>query len=231
MAGMASEGNDMDDQKIRATTAEVYTRRARNYDFTANLYYLIGLREWRQRHLAVKDLRLKQGDTVVEIGCGTGLNFGLFQRHIGPAGRVIGVDLTPAMLEQASRRVARRGWKNVELVQSDAASYVFPENVTGVFSSYALSLMPDCGRVVDNAAQKLANGGHMVVLDLKVPDGTPRWLYKLALPLVRPFAVKTDFRLLRPWDTIRDALHRNFEIISEKSFYLGVIYIIQAQKE
>lgn len=54
---------------------ELYVRRARNYNFTANLYYLIGFREYYYRKQAVKELNLKPGDTVVEIGCGTGLNF------------------------------------------------------------------------------------------------------------------------------------------------------------
>ena len=59
----------------------LYRKRAPNYDFTANLYYLIGYREWAYRKRAVDALQLSLGDTVVEIACGTGLNFGLFERH------------------------------------------------------------------------------------------------------------------------------------------------------
>ena len=48
----------------------LYRKRAANYDLSANLYYLIGFREFKYRKLAVQKLQLKQGSTVVEIGCG-----------------------------------------------------------------------------------------------------------------------------------------------------------------
>ena len=89
----------------------LYRKRARNYDWTANLYYLIGYREWAYRRRAVAALHLGLGDTVVEMCCGTGLNFPLLQAAVGPAGRIIGVDLTDAMLDGARRRVERNGWK------------------------------------------------------------------------------------------------------------------------
>ncbi len=53
---------------------ELYRRRAKRYDFTANLYYLLGFREWRYREKAVAELSLRPGDTVVEIGCGRDRN-------------------------------------------------------------------------------------------------------------------------------------------------------------
>ncbi|MEW6586284.1 MAG: hypothetical protein AB1442_11825 [Nitrospirota bacterium] len=52
----------------------LYRKRAGYYDFTANLYYLMGFREQAYRKKALRMLNLKNGDTVVEIGCGTGLN-------------------------------------------------------------------------------------------------------------------------------------------------------------
>jgi SAM-dependent methyltransferase len=62
----------------------------------------------------------------VEIGCGTGLNFGLVQERIGPTGRLLGVDLCADMLEQARQRVAARGWDNVELIRARATDFDFP---------------------------------------------------------------------------------------------------------
>lgn len=59
--------------------------------------------------MAVRALKLQPGDTVLELACGTGINFSLFQQYIGPTGQIIGVDLTDAMLDQAQKRVARQG--------------------------------------------------------------------------------------------------------------------------
>ncbi len=110
----------------REDVINIYRKRAKRYNITANLYYFIGLREWAYRKKAIDALNLQRGDTVVEIGCGTGLNFSLLQQAIGHDGKIIGVDLTDAMLAQARKRVEKKGWTNVELVLSDAASYKFP---------------------------------------------------------------------------------------------------------
>jgi demethylmenaquinone methyltransferase/2-methoxy-6-polyprenyl-1,4-benzoquinol methylase len=113
---------------------EVYHRRARFYDWSVNAYYLIGFRWWAYRRSAIAALGLQPGATVVEMGCGTGLNFRLLQESIGLSGRLIGVDLSTDMLQQARQRVAAKGWSNVELVQARAADYNFPSGVDAVFS-------------------------------------------------------------------------------------------------
>ncbi|NIN67306.1 MAG: methyltransferase domain-containing protein, partial [Anaerolineae bacterium] len=59
-------------------------------------------------------------------GCGTGLNLGLLRDAVGREGEVIGVDLTDAMLAQARKLVQANGWRNVELVHSDALKFPFP---------------------------------------------------------------------------------------------------------
>ena len=110
----------------RSQIVEVYRRRASRYDWTSKLYWLLGFRERRYRRLTVEGLRLSPGDTVVDVACGTGLNFPLLEEKVGPTGRIVGVDLTDAMLEKARERVDREGWQNVELVRSDAAEYDFP---------------------------------------------------------------------------------------------------------
>lgn len=79
---------------------ELYRKRARLYDWSAQLYYLIGFREWAYRKEAIRALRLVPGATVVEIGCGTGLNFSLLRKEVGETGRIIGVDLTDEMLRR-----------------------------------------------------------------------------------------------------------------------------------
>ena len=104
----------------------LYRKRAVNYDLSANLYYLIGFRVFKYRKLAVQKLQLKQGSTVVEIGCGTGLNFPLLVHAVGREGKVIGVDLTDKMLAMARARVAKNDWTNVELVQPMQPGTRFP---------------------------------------------------------------------------------------------------------
>ena len=98
-----------------------YRKKAKHYDLTSRLYPAPGYPQRAQRLRAVTALRLRAGDTVVDMACGTGLNFALIQAAIGPSGRIVGVDLTDAMLAQAQDRIEVNGWSNVSLVQSDAA--------------------------------------------------------------------------------------------------------------
>lgn len=111
---------------------------------------------------AVEALRLQSGSTVVDLGCGTGLNLSLLQTAVGPDGRIIGVDLTPDRLEEAVERVRSAGWTNVEFVQADMASYRFPSDVDGVLSTLAITITPSYDDVIHRAAEALRPGGRVL---------------------------------------------------------------------
>jgi demethylmenaquinone methyltransferase/2-methoxy-6-polyprenyl-1,4-benzoquinol methylase len=72
------------------------------------------------RRRTVQRLAAQPGEVILDVGCGTGLNFCQLEAGIGPNGRLIGIDLSPEMLTRARARIERHGWSNVELVQSDA---------------------------------------------------------------------------------------------------------------
>ena len=205
---------------------DLYRKRAKRYDVTANLYYLIGFREAKYRKMAISRLALKLGDTVVEIGCGTGLNFGYVLEHIGESGRLIGVDLTDAMLRQAELRIKSNDWRNVSLVQSDAAKYSFPGNLNGVISSFALTLVPEYQEVIEQAWRALAKGGRLVVLDLKKPEKWPIWVAKLGVAITKPFGVTLDLTDRKPWEVMK----RHFRNVTVADLYGGFVYIAVGEK-
>ena len=76
-------------------------------------------------------LGVQRGDRVLDVACGTGLNFSHLRELVGEEGYVLGVDVTPAMLDIARQRIARRGWKNVEVREVDAAQLPFPDASCG----------------------------------------------------------------------------------------------------
>lgn len=199
----------------------VYRRRAKRYDFTANLYYLIGFRERRYRRAAVAALALQPGDTVVELGCGTGLNFALLEQAIGPTGRIVGVDLTPEMLDVAGDRITRVGWRNVSLVESSAAAFQIPHGVDGILSTFALTLEPDYEAVIQRSAVALHPGKRLVLLDLRLPSTWLRHFAPLLVFMVKPFAVSLEVAKRRPWEAVR----RYLSNYSYRPLYLGFAYI------
>jgi demethylmenaquinone methyltransferase/2-methoxy-6-polyprenyl-1,4-benzoquinol methylase len=86
----------------------LYSRHADDYDL---------LTHWagEDRARVVELLDLRPADTVVDVGCGTGLCFAEILDRIGPSGRLVGVEPSVDMLGRASERVARAGWRNVDL--------------------------------------------------------------------------------------------------------------------
>ena len=207
-----------------------YRKRAANYDFTANLYYLFGYREWAYRKMAVKALKLQPGDIVLELACGTGINFPLYQQYIGPEGRIIGVDITDAMLEQAQKRVDNNKWKNVVLFQQDAVTYRTPLPVNAVISTYALSLFPGPEQVLKNITDSLLPNGRFVLLELQIPLSWPAWLGTAAITLMKPFAVTNEWANQRPWEVIQDASKNLFNHVKINERYFGLTYIISGEK-
>ncbi|WP_208008418.1 methyltransferase domain-containing protein [Agromyces protaetiae] len=184
----------------------MYRKKAKRYDLVSRLYPAPGYPQRSQRARAVQALGLRAGDTVVDVACGTGLNFALIEEAIGPSGRLVGVDLTDAMLARASDRADANGWSNVTLVQADAAEFAFPDKVDAVLSTYALTQVAECGTVIANGAAALSGGGRWVVLDLKIPGATPAWLSRLGIAAVRRSASLDEWIERRPWDAIRGAI-------------------------
>jgi len=206
----------------RQKVQDMYQSGAKHYDFTTILFRLIGLRMKAYRLLAIKKLCLQRGNCVIELGCGTGLNFPFLMEQIGPEGRLIGVDLTPGMLDIARVRVERSGWKNVELIQSDIAAYDFPEGVNGVLATGLFGYIPEYDRVIKEASQSLVPGGHIAILDGKQPENLPSWLFKIVLKLGGPFGYTPEYFNVRPWESVE----RYFKETSFETRYGGMIYIL-----
>ena len=209
---------------------ETYRRKAKHYDIVSRFYPVPGYPQRAQRLQAVQALGLRPGDTVVDIACGTGLNFSLIEQAIGPDGRLVGVDLTDAMLAQAQHRIANNGWRNITLVQADAAEFAFPTEVDAILSTYAMSHVPECGDVIARGAAALSPGGRWVVLDLKAPDNPPRWLAQLGIALGRPFGSVDDWLARRPWEGIRTAMQDALADPSWSEFCFGTAFLAAGRR-
>jgi demethylmenaquinone methyltransferase/2-methoxy-6-polyprenyl-1,4-benzoquinol methylase len=204
---------------------KTYRKKAKHYDITSRLYPVPGYPQQAYRRRAIRALGLRAGDTVVDVACGTGQNFPLLEQAIGPDGRIVGVDLTDAMLARAQNRIATNGWRNVSLVQSDAADFDFPPGVDAILSTYAMSQVPACAQVIRQGAAALSAGGRWVVLDLKLPHNTPEWLTQLGTATVRRFAAIDEWIMRRPWETIRAAMQEELADFSWTELCLGTAFL------
>jgi ubiquinone/menaquinone biosynthesis C-methylase UbiE len=216
------------DNSLSIDMISIYRKRAKRYDWTTLLLYLIGFRHRAYRKRAVEALGLQKGDTVVDLGCGTGLNFPLLQEQIGPQGKIIGVDLTDAMLAQAKQRVLAQDWLNVELVKSDAALYVFPVPLDGIISAFALTLVPEFDEVVLRGSEALRRGKRFVILDFKMPSG--RFMKSAAPALAKlmtgPFGGTIEMAKRKPWESLK----RYLAATECRELFHGGAYIAVGEK-
>jgi demethylmenaquinone methyltransferase/2-methoxy-6-polyprenyl-1,4-benzoquinol methylase len=204
---------------------ETYRRKARRYNVVSRLYPVPLYPQQGQRRRAIQALRLRPGATVVDLACGTGQNFPMVEQAIGPEGRIVGVDLTDAMLAQAERRTEENGWSNVSLVQADATGYAFPGEIDAILSTYAFSHLPGYGGLISRGAEALTGGGRWVVLDLKAPDNAPRLLAEVGAAIGRPFGSIDDWLARRPWEGIRAAMQEALPDLTWSELCFGTAFL------
>ena len=116
----------------------------------------------------------KSGETVLDLGSGAGVDAFLAAREVGPEGKVIGVDMTPAMIDRARANAARSGYANVEFRLGEIEHLPVPDaSVDLIVSNCVVNLSPEKERVFREAYRVLRPGGRMLVSDLVLEQPLP----------------------------------------------------------
>jgi SAM-dependent methyltransferase len=196
----------------RAAALQQYCSRAAIYDLQAALGEPL-----RQR--AIDRLRLNPGGIVIDAGCGTGLSFGGLEQAIGQQGAIIGIELSPSMIEQARTRATRHGWGNVTLLNAPVEEAVVPLKADAALFCFTHDILrnPDA---VKNVVNHLKPGARVVSVGLK-------WAAPGLLPInmmvwgAALWSTTTLEGLSRPWSHLE-------ELVAElrvEEFPPGTVYL------
>jgi SAM-dependent methyltransferase len=154
----------------------------------------------RLRASAIRSLALEPGETVLDVGCGTGLSLPELVAATGPGGRVVAVDQSEGMLELARRRVAESGWHNVQLICSPVERAALPP-ADGALLFFTHDLMRSPA-ALDNVIAAIRDGRHVAAAGAKTPRGPLGPLGRLAM---RRYVTTLD-GATAPWTVLAERL-------------------------
>src|SRR6266480_5337602 len=177
------------------------------------------------RARAVGTLDLKTGNSVLEVGCGSGRNLKYLVNAVGPTGRVYGADISEGMLAQSKTLCERHGWHNVNLLHGDASALALPEKIDGALFSLSYATMIQRREILRLAWEQLRPGGRLVIMDARIPKGMIGNLY-------RPLAMWTLERTVlgNPDVDILEDLLQLAGRIDVQELFLGTYFIGLATK-
>jgi phosphatidylethanolamine/phosphatidyl-N-methylethanolamine N-methyltransferase len=181
-------GSDIGTRELSVTAVEndfvegVYDKLAKVYDLT----FGPALHPGRLR--AIQRMNLQPGESVLEVGVGTGIGLSLYPAHCS----VMGIDFTESMLEQARERTAREAIPNVRLLQMDAADLKFADqSFDVVYAPYLISVVSDPVKVAREMRRVCRPGGLIIFLNHFLSSGP---LLSRIERLISPFTIHVGFK-------------------------------------
>jgi phosphatidylethanolamine/phosphatidyl-N-methylethanolamine N-methyltransferase len=142
---------------------------------------------------AIQRMGIKPGDRVLEVGVGTGINGALYPSECS----VTGIDFSSSMLEKAHERIARKGVRNVRLLQMDAQNMTFADDTFDiVYAPYVISVVPDPVAVTREMYRVCRPGGKIIILNhFRSKSRLGSWLEKIIAPFTLYLGFKSDLDL------------------------------------
>lgn len=163
--------------------------------------------------------KIKEGDTVIDLGSGAGNDAFVARRAVGVTGKIIGVDFSEAMLEKARANAEKIGYNNVEFRAGDIEKLPITANVADVvLSNCVLNLVPNKQNVFKEIYRVLKNDGHFSISDIVLVGNLPEKLKKTAEMYAG--CVSGAIQKQEYLDIITDTGFKNIEVLKEKEIII-----------
>jgi SAM-dependent methyltransferase len=202
----AANGPDRD--RALAKYAEIADRYDRRMRFSESA-----------RRAAIGRLRLRPGDAVLDVACGTGINFSLLEEALRMKGRIIGIEQSPRMIAVARQRPWSESWPNIELIESSVEEADIPALADAALFSFTHDVLRS-PEALSNVVTHLKLGARVAAVGSK---WAPPWAFPVSAvvwAIARRY-VTTFEGFRRPWDRLADLVGG----LHVESIYLGGGYI------
>ncbi|WP_440765461.1 class I SAM-dependent methyltransferase [Natronorubrum sp. DTA7] len=218
------------------TAQEFYGRWARLYDVIARR--TPGIPALRRRAAAA--CRLEPGDTVVEMGCGTGANLPYLRERVGPEGTVVGIDFTGPVLERARDLTA--AYDNVHVVRADATQPPLDVgDVDALLATFVVGMLEDPAGAVDDWCDLVGPDGHVVLANAARSDewyappvnGVFRAIVVLSTPPTTKLRYENEphLRLDEKIDSAHSRLYERSAAVADETHVFGVVRLTGGRLE
>lgn len=199
----------------RKAALEQYRHRAATYDLELAVFEPL-------RRQAIAKLGLLPGETVLDVGCGTGLSLAPLLQAVGAHGQVVGIEQSPEMMAQARLRLARSGHRNVALLCAPAEEAPIARHADAALFHFTHDILrrPEA---LDHVLLHMKPGARVVACGLQ---WAPAW----ALP-VNLFVCGAAWRSTSSWqglDKPWDLLAARVEVLDVQPQWLGAVFMLQA---
>jgi len=165
---------------------------------------------------------LKEGETVLDLGSGAGFDCFLASKKVGPTGKVIGVDMTPEMLDRARENARKGEYKNVDFRLGEIENLPVADNsVDAIISNCVINLSVDKPRVFAEGYRVLKTGGRVMVSDIVLLQALPEFLKNSVQAYVG--CIAGAMRIDEYVNTIRQAGFKEVKIVEETPFPVDFI--------
>lgn len=168
---------------------------------------------------AIKSLQLQGGETILDVGCGTGLSFEPLKAAVGERGKIIGIELCPQMLSKARERVEVNGWKGVSLVNGTADGAPLRGRADAAIFHFTHDILQQ-PEAIDHITRHLKPGARVVATGLQwaAPWAWPVNLFVWGAAM---YSVSTLDGLEKPWSTLATYLQE----LEVRSTWMGSIFV------
>ncbi len=205
--------------RVRGDIKATYAKLSRVYAA------LEGTLEKKLRERGLEFLDVQEGDTVLEIGFGSGYSLVEIARSAGETGRVYGIDVTPEMVKSARKRLEQEGLaERVELYEGDAREMPYEDNqFDAVYIAATLELFdtPDIPRVLTEIKRVLKPGGRLGVISMPREGHEDSRVLRFYEWIHRTFPKYASCRPIYVEDSVRNA---GFEIIKTDEMMIGRVF-------